>query len=90
MRLANCAFATAIALAMASGSAVAEEQLETVKNVSQPTVMSDAELDQIVGGTHVMERVFQIFLDHGIFEVGDGAAQTAASNVLATLGSKAP
>lgn len=49
MKLARCAIAAALALAMGSGSASAGEQHATSKSVPQPTVMSDAQLDQIVG-----------------------------------------
>ena len=49
MKRTNCTFATALTLAISAGSTVADEQCSTTKIVSQPTVMSDAELDQIVG-----------------------------------------
>lgn len=49
MRLARCAFAAALALAMGSSSASAGEQRATIKSNPQPIVMSDAQLDQIVG-----------------------------------------
>ena len=60
MKLANCAFAAALALAMGSASASASEQHATSKTVPQPTVMSDAQLDQIVGAgveTNLMVRI---------------------------------
>ena len=50
MRLANFAFAATIAFALVSGSATAGEQRTTSKSAPQPTVMSDEELDQVVGG----------------------------------------
>ena len=49
MKIANCAFTVALALALVAGSAAADEQHAIDKSVPQPTVMSDAELDQIVG-----------------------------------------
>lgn len=53
MKRAKYALVIAIAFAMGSGSAVAEEQTVPSKIALQPTVMSDAQLDQIVGGSHI-------------------------------------
>ena len=49
MKLSHCAIAAALALAFSAGSAVADEQMSITKNISEPIVMSDAELDQVVG-----------------------------------------
>lgn len=58
MKLSHCAYAAALALTFSAGSAVADEQLSVTENVSQPIVMSDAELDQIVGaGAATFETV---------------------------------
>ncbi len=60
MKLANFAFAAALTLALVAGSASAGEQHATSKTVPQPTVMSDAQLDQIVGAggeTNLMVRI---------------------------------
>lgn len=86
MKLANYAFVTAIAFAMASGSAIAGEQLETIENVSQPTVMSDAELDQIVGGGAV-DVIIPIWNDLGFFDDPDD--QEFFSNILSKIGGHA-
>ena len=50
MKLSHCAIAAALALAFSAGSAVADEQMKTTTSGSQPIVMSDVELDQVVGG----------------------------------------
>lgn len=58
MKLSNCVFAAAIAFAMGSGSAVAGEQTAPNTGTPQATIMSDAELDQIVaGGAATFETV---------------------------------
>ena len=82
MKLANCAFVVAIALAMGSGSAAAEEQTVPSKSAPQPTVMSDAQLDQIVGGISVMNRLVDTWSEHDVWSAGDGAAWAHLQNVL--------
>jgi hypothetical protein len=58
MKQANYAVAAVLAFAMGSASASADEQHATSKSVPQPTVMSDAQLDQIVGaGAATFETV---------------------------------
>jgi predicted kinase len=49
MKKANYALWTALVLTLVAGSAYAGEQHVASKTVPQPTVMSDEELDQIVG-----------------------------------------
>ncbi len=49
MKLTNCAFSAALVLAVGCVSATAGEQQAGARSVLQPTVMSDAQLNQIVG-----------------------------------------
>ncbi len=91
MKLSHCAYAAALALIFSAGSAVADEQLTVAENVSQPTVMSDAELDQIVAGTHVMNKVFEAVNAAGIWGKGDGKPGAIIGGfVLPLLAEKAP
>lgn len=50
MKFAICAIVVANAFAISLGSVVAEEQTTANKDARQPTVMSDAQLDNVVGG----------------------------------------
>jgi hypothetical protein len=91
MKLSHCALAAALSLALSAGSAAADEQLTVTKNVSQPTVMSDVELDQVVGGTHVMNKVFYAVNAADIWSKGGGKPGAIIGGfVLPLLAEKAP
>ena len=71
MKLANLAFAVAIAFAMGSGSAAADEQTTNTNSAPQPTVMSNAQLDEIVGGNHIGNMLLTKFWNQGLLAGGE-------------------